>query len=49
MYNNIFFPKNRSFYEVTWKNIVDVGQATDNDACVHATYPRLQTHTQNMQ
>ena len=24
----IFLPESRAFYEVTWKNIVDVGKAT---------------------
>jgi hypothetical protein len=46
-----FFFGNRAVHEIVWENIVERGQATawQYGACaLHAGYPRLQTHTQNM-
>ena len=47
-----FFFENRTVYEITWKYIVQPGRpqmAVQYGACaLHAAYPRLQTHTQNM-
>jgi hypothetical protein len=43
-----FFFENRAVYEIMWKKFVQSDRLYNGAWALHAGYPRLQTHTQNM-
>ena len=37
IFNNLFFPENHAFYEITWKNIIEMGRSQTTIWRMHFT------------